>query len=199
MKTTHPVSPLLFNLDGEDDEMQDEIWRPVVGYEGLYEVSNMGRIRSVSRTDDANHYRPSKILSPYKNTTGYRTVNLCGKLLSKNKSLHTIVAEAFLGPRPEKLVVDHIDNNPLNNRLDNLQYISQRLNSSKDRKRKHNLPTGVCKRGARYLAVIQVCGNRKRLGSFSNPEEAGDAYKTFVDMLDNLGSHVRMRSVITEK
>ena len=87
-----------------------EKWRPVVGYEGLYEVSNLGRVRRI------------RIVEPTKKKHGYMQISLVGKDgVRRSHRLHRIVATAFI-PNPEgKPQVNHRDENPENNRADNLE------------------------------------------------------------------------------
>lgn len=109
-----------------------EIWKPVVGYEGLYEVSNLGRVRSVERTvkgvDGKVSRRISVVLSCYKNDRGYCLVGLCRNNRSKCFRLHRLVAMAFI-PNPDNLPeVNHKDENKLNNRVDNLEWCTRGYN-----------------------------------------------------------------------
>ena len=94
--------------------------------------------------------------------------------------MHQIVAIAFLNHTPNglKAVVDHIDNNPLNNELGNLQIITHRKNLSKDKKGSSKY-TGVCWYESRkkWIAGIRVNGKKKHLGYFTNEEEAAEAYQ----------------------
>lgn len=91
----------------------DEEWRPVVGFEGKYEVSDEGRIRSIRRNGYLN-----RVLMP--GTNGYLYVSLGRKV--RWRSVHSIVAEAFLGPRPNGMETCHNNGNPTDNRLENLRY-----------------------------------------------------------------------------
>lgn len=113
------------------DDPPDEEWRPVVGWEGLYEVSSHGR---VSRCGAARGVRPPtrpdgrRILKASPANHGYRQVNLSRDGHRVNLPVHWLVAEAFLGPRTE--TVDHIDGDRLNNRVTNLRYLSRADNAS---------------------------------------------------------------------
>lgn len=96
-----------------------EKWRPVVGYEGLYEVSNLGRVRRV------------KIIEPTRKKHGYMQVSLVDRNgVRKSLRLHRIVAEAFI-PNPEgKPQVNHRDENPENNRAVNLEWATAEENTN---------------------------------------------------------------------
>jgi len=120
--------------------MEKEIWKPIVGYEGLYEVSNMGNIRSVTRT----------VLQPNKNGIPIAYNTLKGKpmklskdrygylycTLSKNgkrtqHTAHRMVAEAFLEcEEPSKYCVDHINTVRTDNRVANLRFVSIKENNN---------------------------------------------------------------------
>jgi len=99
------------------------IWKPVIGYEGSYHVSSHGEIRSLL-TD--------RILKPGIQSRGYQTVLLYDGSKPKrprSKTVHSIVAEAFIGERPDKMTINHIDGNKSNNRLENIEYCSMRDNA----------------------------------------------------------------------
>ena len=104
-----------------------EEWRPVVGYEGLYEVSNKGVVRSLDRTIN-NHLYPGKVLA-IKYLKGYAAVHLCDyQHRVKHKTIHRIVAEAFI-PNPYNLPeVNHKDENPKNNFVENLEWCTSLYN-----------------------------------------------------------------------
>lgn len=96
-----------------------EIWRDIEGYEGLYEVSNKGRVK-----------RAGKVLSPnYNPRSGYATVVLCKNGVQKRLYIHRFVAMAF-APNPYKLdCVNHKDENKKNNAADNLEWCTQLYNN----------------------------------------------------------------------
>jgi hypothetical protein len=108
-----------------------EEWKDIQGYEGLYQVSNLGRVKSFIRKD--------KILKQHKDSAGYLSVTLCNNGNRKKITVHKLMAIVFLNHKPQgnKIVVDHVNNIKNDNRLENLQIISQRLNCSKDKKQEH--------------------------------------------------------------
>jgi hypothetical protein len=116
-----------------------EIWKPVVGYEGIYEVSNHGRIRSIKTghiktcTENKRHNRP--FLGLWKNNK------------IKIFKPHTLVLTAFIGPRPQGMECCHNNGNPFDNRLENLRWDTPR-NNQLDRA-KH----GTSNRGERCAAA----------------------------------------------
>lgn len=119
----------------------NEIWKPVKGYEGLYEVSNLGRVKSLGhyvsyvRGDSAISYKTKpKIMKPQSRQHGYLGVQLHGKGGHKTRnfktfSIHRLVAEAFI-ENPDNLPeVNHKDEDKTNNCVDNLEWISHRDNT----------------------------------------------------------------------
>jgi hypothetical protein len=96
------------------------------------------------------------------------------------KQIHRLVAMAFLGyDENTDSVIDHIDNNSLNNHVDNLQITTTRYNSSKDRKNKSSKYTGVCwyKPSKKWMSQIYINGKVKNLGYYISEEEAYQAYQ----------------------
>lgn len=100
-----------------------ERWLPVVGYEGIYEVSSFGRVRSLDRADAAGRRRFGRILSPG-SSNGYLYVQLCRDRTQKLFRIHTLVAAAFIGKCPDGFTVNHIDGVKTNNRDTNLEYLT---------------------------------------------------------------------------
>lgn len=105
-----------------------EEWLAVLGYEGLYEVSNLGRVRTIARINvyknGRSHLQPGMLLRPRLSNKGYLRVGLWKDGRSRGHSVHVLVAAAFVGPRPPGLTVDHNDGNRLNNLFSNLEYIT---------------------------------------------------------------------------
>lgn len=132
-----------------------EIWKPVVGYEGMYEVSDRGRVRSVDREVNAGHGKrmiPGVILKPAVKDTGRLQVGLSRRRFKLRRCVHQLVAEAFLGPKPEGMQVCHNDGNHLNNVVENLRWGTQSENML-DRARHgtdHNRNKTHCPQGHEY-------------------------------------------------
>ena len=104
-----------------------EQWKPVNGYEGIYEVSSHGRVRSVDRTvtrsDGKVHRYKGKVLSAgLSKRGGYPLVSLYTQGKNQSHYVHSLVAEAFIGSQTEGTHVCHYDGDPTNNHLDNLRY-----------------------------------------------------------------------------
>ena len=102
-----------------------EIWKDIIGYEGLYQVSNLGRVKALAKTfkggNGGVHYNPDKILKPAV-VRGYSHTTLTVGGKPKIFKTHRLVALAFL-PNPEtKKQVNHINGNKLNNHLSNLEW-----------------------------------------------------------------------------
>ena len=112
--------------------MTEEIWRPIVGYEGLYEVSSYGRVRSLDRYVKGKSYRlhKGKVLSPGKNSRGYLSAVLSYNGKHKAITVHRLVAETFL-PNPDNLPeINHKDEDKTNNSVDNLEWCDRSYNNN---------------------------------------------------------------------
>jgi len=167
--------------------MQEE-FRDVEGYEGLYQISNLGIVKSlprnVYRKNGKLHYTKEEKIMSLSIRERYLGLMLYKDSVGKNFHIHQLLAITFLNHKPcgYKLVVDHIDNNPLNNQLDNLQIISARLNSSKDKKNGTSKYIGVSwsKVMKKWLSCIVLNGKIKVLGYFEDELEASEKYNNFL-------------------
>jgi hypothetical protein len=174
--------------------MEKEIWKDIPGYEGLYQASNLGNLKSLERIIPHSYLncmvtRKEKILNYKNDLRDYYDVNLTVNGKRKKFKVHQLIAMAFLNHKPDghKYVVDHIDNNRLNNNISNIQVITHRENSSKDR-RKTSKYTGVClpKKGNKWVASININKKRFHLGYFIDELEASTAYqKALKNFLEN--------------
>ena len=105
-----------------------EEWRPVVGYEGLYEVSNTGRVRSLDKYDSMNRFLRGRILRLFTDGLGYLRAQLYSNSKRKSFLVHRLVAQAFI-PNPDNLPqVNHRDENPSNDSVDNLEWCDGKYN-----------------------------------------------------------------------
>lgn len=108
-----------------------EDWCPVVGYEGLYEVSNLGRVRSLDRkvwNGRCFYTKKGRILIQTKTTTGYWKIDFKKDGIKKSYKVHRLVAFAFIPKVEGKNIINHIDGNPLNNKVSNLEWCTQSEN-----------------------------------------------------------------------
>ena len=108
------------------------IWKDILGYEELYQGSNLGKIRSLDRWKDSGtggYIQKGRILKPCKTKDGYLQVCLCKDGKKKLFSVHRLVWEAFNGEIPEGMEVNHIDEDKTDNRLDNMNLLSHKANS----------------------------------------------------------------------
>jgi len=162
--------------------MEVEIWKDIIGYEGLYQVSSFGRVKSLGGKIIGNgSILKERMLKNRIDTNDYYIVNLCKNSIQKTFKIHKLVAIHFLNHKPDgmKIVIDHIDNDKRNNHVNNLQLISARLNTSKDRKNGTSKYIGVSwfKKSNKWKAQIQINGKSKHLGLFENELEAHLAYQ----------------------
>lgn len=97
-----------------------EVWLPVVGYEGSYEVSDQGRVRSIDRVDSRGCQRKGKMLTPV--TAGVRPYPMVTFGHSDKRRIHRVVMETFAGPPPPGMEVLHANDDPGDNRLSNLRW-----------------------------------------------------------------------------
>jgi hypothetical protein len=143
-----------------------EEWREVQDYPG-YSVSNLGRVKS-TRT---NKGREERILKP---RCDRPTVSLCKNGIPTNERISRLVATAFLPNLENKLVVDHINHNPADNRLENLRWATYQENN-----RNRQGKVGICfvKSRGKYQAQISINNHNTFLGRYNTPEEAHAVYE----------------------
>lgn len=145
-----------------NNSIEKEIWKDVVGYEGIYEVSNIGKVRSVSRhvthSDGAVQFFEGKERSLRMNRDGYKYVSLYRNRKEKRIAVHRLVAISFI-PNPEnKSQVNHIDGDKLNNEFSNLEWVTPKENM------KHALKMDLINKNSvkrnKHLAKLQKKNRR---------------------------------------
>jgi hypothetical protein len=181
--------------------MESEIWKDIPGYEGYYQASNFGKIKSLDRHVYNPRKKPKfckgKILNTCVNEYGYSIITLYkfGKI--KFFQVHQLVAMAFLNHSPcgYKMIVDHIDFNKANNNAENLRIVSQRENTSHSPRRKK--PTskyvGVHFKTSRKLWQSSITINRVNiwLGEFEIEKEASEVYQKAVLNADKFNGNIK--------
>lgn len=123
-----------------------EVWKDIKGYEGLYQVSNLGRVRSLNKnTITYNRWGKfertvkGRILRINQNKLGYCYINLYKEHRCSKFKVHRLVANAFIPSQKDKLEVNHIDGNKTNNKINNLEWCNRSENM------KHAIKNGLSK------------------------------------------------------
>jgi hypothetical protein len=113
-----------------------EVWKDIKEYEGYYQISNYGNVRSVTRNQTQKHYsgnishytHKGRLLKPQKQRNGYYIVDLHKNGRTERKLIHRLVATAFLKNEHNYNCINHKDSNPNNNDVDNLEWCTQKYN-----------------------------------------------------------------------
>lgn len=163
-----------------------EKWKDVVGYEGLYKVSDKGNVYSQKRTiiqkakngSFSTHTYGGGKIKPLRQNNGYFTVNLCGKI----RPVHRLVAEAFLPADSDRPYVNHIDGNKGNNDISNLEWCTAKENMQ------HAFKTGLL----RVNTPAHISAARE------NVKKATESNKVPVMQIDNDGNIINVFPSIIE-
>lgn len=129
-----------------------EVWKDVPGYEGLYQVSNLGNVRSLDRYVDygkTTAFRKGRIMKQGKATGGYLQVELFKNKISSTRLVHRLVAEAFVTNIENLSEVNHKDENKENNCADNLEWCARKYNI--------NYGTGNARRIKNKVVAVVMC------------------------------------------
>ena len=149
--------------------MEQEIWKDVVGYEGLYQVSNLGRIRSLAKINK----NKEKLIKQAIQNNGYVHVCLCKNKATKIKTVHRIVALAFIPNTLNKPEINHKDGNKQNNCVDNLEWVTRKENVN------HAFANNLISKEKLRAIAIERCKNKK------DPFGAPPPMKKVAKMKDN--------------
>lgn len=167
-----------------------EIWKDIPNYEELYQASNLGRIKRkegfVRKGSKMSlSIQREKILSQMDNGKGYKVLTLCKNNVKTRFYVHQLVAMTFLGHNPckFKFVIDHINHNKSDNKVENLRIVTNRENST-NKNIKYSSKYTSEYAGVYYLkisnkwgAVIRHEGKQEYLGRFHTEIEAHNAYQ----------------------
>jgi hypothetical protein len=171
-----------------------KIWKDVEGYEGIYQVSNLGDVRSLPRTENSNvgkRKRSGKTLS-LRNNKGYKTVMLCKDRKQTSAYVHRLVAKAFLSNPENKPDVNHLDGNKSNNKLENLEWCTESENLNHAYITKLHIPKSGESHGRAVLTEKDVKEIRERYirrsrtnGTGALAKEYGVTQATIYDVVAN--------------
>lgn len=139
-------------------------WKPIKGYEGLYEVSDEGEVRSLDRLANTNirhvteRIVKGKILKQNAKKNGYKTVDLCVENKPKTKLVHRLVADAFIHNPDNLRFVNHKDSNRANNAASNLEWVTSSEN------RLHGMTSGNVRFGSKKVLCVETGETFDRVG-----------------------------------
>ena len=172
--------------------MQKEIWKDIEDYKLLYQVSNLGDVKSLDRIikNYPSGFRliKGRILKGADNGKGYLCVSLYKNGNKETKKIHQLVAVAFKNHKPcgYKLVINHIDFNTYNNNVENIEIVTPRKNCDKKHLKSSSIYTGVCwaKNENKWIASISINGRNKYLGYFTCEVSAHLAYEKELNKIE---------------
>ena len=154
-----------------------EEFRDIKGHEGSYQVSNLGRVKSLARKGCLK----DRILKPHENAVGYLHVLLRKECKPSTRNIHQLVAESFLNHERcgYELVINHINHDRQDNRPENLEIVSNRENTNRKHLRSSSKYTGVSwqKSANKWRVMIRFNGKQRYLGLFTDEIEASKAYQ----------------------
>jgi hypothetical protein len=160
----------------------EETYKNILGYEGLYQISNLGNVKSLARAwktgkNYLNKFNSSeKILKLSYGHSGYRLVTLTKDGKQKTFRVHVLVWDTFSDIKRNNLHVDHIDENKNNNGFANLQLLSCRKNIIKSLKHRGRFVGHAYPEGSGYRAQISDKGKTYYIGNFATKNQAINAY-----------------------
>jgi hypothetical protein len=183
----------------------EEIWKDIPDYEGIYQVSNLGNVKSlpkewISAKGVVVRKHNGIVLKKHKNRSGYYAISFTINKKPKTHLIHQLVAITFLNHKPNghTLVIDHINDDKLDNRVENLQIVTHRFNTKKTQGKyssiykgvsinisKYKLKSGDIKIYKYYLAVIKINKRTKYLGRYKDEYKAHLAYQNALKQVQN--------------
>ena len=156
-------------------KMQKEIFEDIEGHEGIYQVSNIGKVKSLGRFDSHNHFLKELIFKQHINECGYCIVGLCKNGLVKQKRVHRLVGSAFVPNHENKPCINHKDGNKLNNYYLNLEWCTYSENHKHAYRVLGRKPHWLSKFGensANGIPVYQYSKENKFIAKFGSALEA---------------------------
>jgi len=160
--------------------IMEEIFKDIKGYEGLYQISNLGKVKSLPKKQKnryTTYYSKEKILTSNVGYGGYKFQ----KIGNKTFSIHRLVCEYFVNKVDNKNIVNHKDLNKINNNFDNLEWVTSRENTHHYEKTKigssRYIGVSFDKKRKKWIAKIKINGETVNLGRFINEIDAHFAYQ----------------------
>ena len=175
--------------------MKKEVWKDIPNYEGYYKVSSVGRIKSIAREihrrDGTIQPLKERVMKQRLNRNGYYIVDLSKNGKTTTFETHVLVAGTFMGYKSKignGVVCDHRDNDRQNNRVENLQIITQRENSTKDQKGNTSQFVGVfwCNTYNKWASRIRHNKKQKHIGYYKCELKAAKAYQDELKKIESL-------------
>lgn len=175
----------------------EEIWKDIPNYEGYYQVSNLGRVRSLDRTvtfsNGYDRFYKGRVIKGSVNNSGYKVFHLSINNIARAFLGSQLVAMAFLGHEPSgnTLVVDHVNGDKSDDRVKNLRIVTNRANSTicfrSDKNSFSSEYAGVYwdKKSSKWGVEIHHNGVRTHLGSYSIEIEASDSYQSALSKIED--------------
>jgi len=171
--------------------MEQEVWKPIKGFEEIYSISNLGRVKRISNFKLCNKkYIDNYFLKPLDNGRGYYRIKLSKNGVSKRFMLHRLLADAFLQNPNNYKIINHKDHNKKNNELYNLEWCTQKynvdvfnkLNPLKGCKARKTKGYVYSKRDNVYICITSIDCIQINLGSYKTKEESVFIYNYAHDL-----------------
>ena len=169
------------------ENSKNEIWKDVIGYEGLYKISNFGKIKSIGSYGIGKRKNDIMLNTSISKSHIYAKVLLSKNFKRKTLLVHRIVAQAFI-KNPENLpCVDHISGDKTNNSCLNLRWCTHRQNNSYDNRDRHKKCKllGASVDGKSFKSTICFESRTYHIGQYKTEQEASDAYHKALLLIDN--------------
>ena len=185
-----------------------EIWKDIPNYEGYYQVSNLGRVRKFNNERLRSLFYKRELFKIHKqrvNSHGYYIITLRKENEIKTFSVHKLVAMAFLNHIPcgMKLVVNHKNFDKLDNRVENLEIVSNRENANRKHIKSSSEYTGVIvnkKRINSFISKIKIKSQSIHLGYYEDEKKASEMYELAVKLVDKYnGSPKDFRELVKKE
>lgn len=183
-----------------------EIWKDIVGYEGIYQVSNYGNVKSLDRIDCRGHKIGGRIISHSKDGGGYHNVKLAKNGNVKTCHVHRLVAEAFIDNPDDKPTVNHINENKDDNTVNNLEWMTYKENAHHGTRMERcygnrdykaigeNISDSLKKKG-RTKPIIQYDKDMNVIAEFDSAVDAAKKYNILASGIGNaLKGHKRCKT-----